>query len=241
MKKRIRLIIALVIIALFTGVALNACAQSEPEVDIDAQRTSFAQTADAQATMTMEAMPTATETPLPSPTFTATPVPTNTPDVTPTDTNGAVDQPGGGTDSAVVIIQEPPDNTQIRPGEVFSVTWTFENTGTSTWTTGYYIEFASGEQMGASDPVFMWLSVPPQRSLPVSVNLTAPQSEGTKRSNWKLFNANNVAFYDFHIIIDVSAAAPGQPTPTAGVTNTPEVTSTPGVTPTPEVTSTPTE
>lgn len=196
-------IVSLILIMLL-GFILSACRSAEPELDIDAQKTGFALTADAQATMTAAAQPTATETPVPTPTFTPLPPATNTPVVTPTETNGEVQPPSGGTDRAQVIAQVPDDNTSFQPGEAFTVTWTLENQGTTTWTVNYYIEFAFGDSMGAEDKVFMWLPVPPNTSLPLTVNFTAPETPGSKVSNWKLFNANGEAFYDFSVTIVVN-------------------------------------
>lgn len=214
---------------------LNACARSEPAVDVEAQRTSFAETANAQATMTAEAEPTATDTPEPTQTPTPTPDITDTPVMTPTESNGEAPPPGGGTDRGVVIIQDPPDNTRIRPGDPFTVTWTIENTGTSTWSVNYYALFHAGEQMGAPDKVFVWLPVPPGTSLPISVNFIAPESEGSVTSNWKLVNADDIAFYDFSVTIEVSAAGEPQPaTPTEIPEETPD--ERPTETPTPEPT-----
>lgn len=202
MKKKNYLLMIGLGFAMIMILMLGACGPSEPEVDVEAQRTGFAQTAEAQATMTAEAQPTATETPLPTATFTATPNVTNTPANTPTPRNDA----GGGTDRAVLIAQEPDDNSAITPGEAFTVTWTFENSGSSTWNTNYYIQFISGEQMGAPEKVFFWLPVPPGTSLPLTVNFTAPTSAGSVTSSWKVVNANDAAFYDFSVTLDVSAS-----------------------------------
>ena len=186
------------------GLILSACGTAEPEFDIDAQKTGFAQTAEVQATLTSAAQPTATETLVPSPTFTPEPTATNTPIITPTDTDDGDTPPAGGVDHAQVIAQEPADNTSVQPGAAFTVTWTLENKGTTTWTVNYYIEHAFGESLGAEDKVFFWLPVPPETSLPLTVNLVAPETPGSKVSNWKLFNANGDAFYDFSITITVS-------------------------------------
>jgi len=141
---------------------------------------------------------------VPSPTFTPEPTATNTPIITPTDTDEGDTPPAGGVDRAQVIAQEPADNTSVQPGAAFTVTWTLENKGTTTWTVNYYIEHAFGESLGAEDKIFFWLPVPPETSLPLTVNLVAPETPGSKVSNWKLFNANGDAFYDFSITITVS-------------------------------------
>ena len=185
------------------SITLSACQPAEPELDIDAQRTAFAQTAAAQSTQTAAAQPTPTETPEPSPTFTPTEVPTSTPILSPTPAEPDDQPPGGGTNRAQLIDQEPENNLTASPGQEFTVTWTLENRGTSTWSTSYYIEYAFGDQMSVEEKVFLWIDVPPERSLPISVNFIAPESPGNKVSNWKLFDADGIAFYDFNFIVNV--------------------------------------
>lgn len=194
--------ISLISIVLF-GFILSACRSAEPEFDIDAQKTGFAQTADVQASLTSAARPTATETPVPLPTYTPTKAVTNTPVNTPTKGNETTAPPAGGVNRAQVIGQTPDDNTTFKPGEAFTVTWTVENRGTTTWSVNYYVEFAFGEQMGAQDKVFIWLPVPPETNLPISVNFVAPETPGTKVTNWKLFDQNGTAFYDLSVTIIV--------------------------------------
>lgn len=224
MKYKTRKVTIILSVIILTGLILSACKSAEPTVDIDAQRTGFAQTANVQATMTAEALPTATETPQPTPTFTATPEVTNTPVETATEASQATSAPITGADAAAWLANDPPDNTDIQPGADFTVTWTLENIGSSTWTMDYYIEFSSGEQMGAAEKVYLPYPVPPNTNVQISVDFTAPESVGTVQSNWSLVNANNFAFYEFYVIIDVVEGAEGEPdTPT----ETPEPTATP--------------
>jgi len=205
---------SLLIFIALSSLILTACNSGEPEIDIDAQRTGFAQTADVQATMTAQAQPTATNTPEPSPTpsFTDTPEVTETPEGTETSEETTTETPeatatqqaSSGTDSAAWIAQDPPDNTEFTPGEEFTITWSLENTGSSTWGTNYYIQFASGEEMGATDEkVYLPYPVPPGTSVQISVDLVAPGSTGEKQSNWRLYNNSDNSFYEFYIIIDV--------------------------------------
>jgi hypothetical protein len=193
----------LLIAIILLGITLSACSASEPELDIDAQKTGFAQTANVQASQTVEARPTLTETPIPSPTLTPTVTSTSTPILTPTESNGEEQPPGTGTDTAAWLANDPPDNTEFAPGDAFTVTWTIENIGSSTWTTSYYIQFATGEQMGAIEKIFLPYPVPPNRNVQISVDFVAPESTGAKRSDWKLVNDNDTAFFDFFIVIDV--------------------------------------
>jgi hypothetical protein len=207
MKKIFRRTNVLLIAAILLGTTLSACGPSEPELDVDAQKTGFAQTAAIQSTQTVEARPTATETLVPTstftPTVTSTGAGTGTPMLTPTGSNVTQQPPTSGSDAAAWLANDPPDNTEFAPGDEFTVTWTIENIGTSTWTTGFYIQFSTGEQMGADEKIFLPYPVPPNRNVQISVDFVAPESTGTKRSDWKLVNANDVAFYDFYIEIDV--------------------------------------
>jgi len=204
MNNNIRKYIILLALIILLGLTLSACRSTEPEFDINAQKTGFAQTADVQATLTSAAQPTATETPTPLPTATPTLEPSNTPAHTPTEETDEDAPPSNGNDQAQLIAQEPGDNASFQPGAAFTVTCTFENTGTSTWTVNYYIEHAFGEQLGAQDKVYFWLPVPPGTSLPLTVDLVAPEAPGSKVSNWKVFNADGEAFYDFSITITVA-------------------------------------
>jgi len=214
--------IILIIIVLASGI-ISACGPKEPAVDIDAQKTGFAQTANVQATMTAEAQPTATETLEPTATFTATPEYTPTLAVTATKSAPTTSNPSSGGDAAQWLANDPPDNTIFKPGEEFTVTWTLENTGTPTWTTNYYIKFYSGEQMDAEDKVFLPYPVPPGTNVQVSVDFVATESEGSKRSDWILKNANDETFYSFYIVIEVSESnqAPASPTNTPTATTAP--------------------
>jgi hypothetical protein len=204
------------IIIAISALLFSACQTSEPTQDIDAQRTGFAQTADVQMTMTAEAQPTSTSTIEPTPTLepTATVESTETPEdgLTPTElTTATRPSSSGGEDSGAWLSNDPPDNTVFAPGEEFTVTWTLENTGTSTWNNSYYIEFATDEQMDAEDKYFIPIDVPPNTSVQISADFIAPESEGTKQSTWNLVNDNDVAFYQFYVIIEVSETGAEEP------------------------------
>lgn len=207
--------LSLWIIIAISALVFSACQTSEPTQDIDAQKTGFAQTADVQMTMTAEAQPTSTPTtaPTPTPEATATVESTETPEgeETPTEINTATQISSSGKDAAAWLSNDPPDNTVFAPGEEFTVTWTLENTGTSTWNNNYYIEFYADEQMGAEDKYYIPIDVPPNTSVQISADFVAPAEEGTFRSSWYLVNNNDVAFYPFYVIIEVSESGAEEP------------------------------
>ncbi|MEA3328027.1 MAG: NBR1-Ig-like domain-containing protein [Chloroflexota bacterium] len=234
--------LALVIMIAIFSTIISACGQSEPKIDVDAQRTGFAQTANVQATMTAEAQPTATQTLAPAATLTPTPEFTPSSDVTTTSTEEETPAATAtldivdGIDKARWLANVPADKTDFNPGETFTATWTLENIGTTTWTTNYYIQFGSGVQMAPDEKVFLPYPVPPNKNVQISVNFTAPDETGEKQSSWTLFNDEENAFYDFYIIIDV--VEPGvTEAPTETTTEIPSETLT--VTPTATVTPTP--
>ena len=116
-----------------------------------------------------------------------TPLPTFTP--LPTATEIPCDRAAFVTDVTV------PDGADYSPGDVFTKTWRLKNTGSCTWTSGYDLVFDHGDQMGA--PAAAQLTsgtVGPNQTLDVSVQLTAPGSEGGYKGYFKLRNPQGVIF-----------------------------------------------
>lgn len=91
------------------------------------------------------------------------------------------------------ISETIPDNTVQSSGTTFTKSWTLQNDGTCTWTSGYALVFDSGESMGGST-VNLTSDVAPGGSVTVSVTLTAPANAGTYQGNWMLADANGVKF-----------------------------------------------
>ncbi len=133
-----------------------------------------------------EPTPTPTQEPAveePSP----TPKPTFTP--LPTATEIPCDRATFVTDVTV------PDGADYSPGDVFTKTWRLKNTGSCTWISGYDLVFDHGDQMGAPAAVQLTSgTVGPNQTLDVSVQLTAPGSEGGYKGYFKLRNPQGVVF-----------------------------------------------
>ena len=124
-----------------------------------------------------------TDTPEPShtPTATNSPTPSNTP--IPCNLARFI------TDITV------PDGTEFEPGETFTKTWRLKNVGSCAWTSGYDIVFSGGDSMGAPGSVPVTAgTVQPGNNVDVSVELTAPDDEGTYRGNWQLRDPSDVIF-----------------------------------------------
>ena len=170
----------------------------------DLQGTAAAQTISAQLTLAFATTPTspvlpATDTPLP-PTL---PPPTATQPPPPTATQGCTDN------STFVADVTIPDNTNKAAGANFDKTWRLRNTGTCTWTSEYDIVFVDGNIMGGPASQPLPGAVAPGATVDITVDQTAPASNGTHRGNWRLRNNRDVLFgVTFYVQIIVG------PTPT---------------------------
>ena len=112
-----------------------------------------------------------------------------------------------------------PDGTVFAPGQTFTKTWKLRNTGKCAWTTDYTLVFSTGDQMGGVSPINIPSSVAPGQTIDLSVNLTAPASNGNYRGYWLLKNAAGRVFgigtlgnKPFWLAIGVSGTLP----PTSG-------------------------
>lgn len=170
--------------------------------------TAAAQTVAAQQTLDAEDSPTATDTSAPSPSD--TPEPSNTPE--PSDTPEPSATPTEEEDcDAIDFVADVtiPDGTDFAAGDTFTKTWRLLNAGTCTWTTSYALVFDSGNAMGGPASQALSGTVAPGDNVDISVDLTAPATDGTYRGNWKLRNADGVIFGlpgPFYVEIDVVGA-----------------------------------
>lgn len=187
-------------VVLSIGILLAACAPATPAAptpDINAIRTSAANTVVAEFTLTAASF---TSTPLP-PTETFTPEP---PAETATATNTVVvdltqialgtpaplcDSLSFGADVDVTI----PDGMHMTPGQDFVKTWKIKNDGICTWGAGYGLIYSFGEKM-AGQPVPLGVVVEIGQEVQVSVNLKAPDKIGEYLSAWQMVNAKGIPF-----------------------------------------------
>lgn len=233
----------------FLVLALAACnfrSQAEPtqtQTDPGAVMTAAAQTADARMTEMLSVTATpepATPTPEAG---TPTPSPTATSASTaqilqPTATTAAGTTPGGDTgvqasgDRAEFVADVTvPDGENFNPNESFVKTWRLQNAGTTTWTTAFSLIFTSGAPMGSTTSVNLPQEVPPNSTVDISVNLTAPSDSGNYRGYWNLQNANGQTFgvgptAQEAIWVDINVVGEGTSVPAA--TSQPGATAGPG-------------
>ena len=169
---RYKIFILLINLA-FVISACGTSSQTQSEI-----ATSVAQTVQAQNLLTeATALPTDT----PAPPLGTTPLPEST--LTNTPTTGASNP--GCVASAVLVAEDPPDNTIFQPGEYFYKTWTFRNTGTCIWNTSYNLVFWNGDLMGGLTSYALPEEVAPEGTVNISIYLQAPAIEGTAAGYWR--------------------------------------------------------
>ena len=174
--------------------ALTSVAQTLQVIEI--QSTAIADTV-LQLTRDAEAAP-KTPTDIPA---TITPVPdaANTP--LPTITSGAAQPAAGGSNSALgsgdqaeFVTETIPDGTKFAPGATFTKSWQLVNKGSTTWSTSYALVFSSGDQLADKTIVNLPYAVAPNQVVEVAVEMKAPSTNGTYKSNWLMRNANGQDF-----------------------------------------------
>ena len=125
--------------------------------------------------------PAATNTAVVFPTFTSPPPVTFTPIASAT---SVCDQAQFIKDVTV------PDGTIYEPGATFTKTWRLQNAGTCTWS-GYNLVFDSGDAMNGTSPIVIG-TVSPGQEVELTVNLTAPATDGSYRGYWRIRNTAGV-------------------------------------------------
>jgi hypothetical protein len=136
------------------------------------------------------------------------------------------------------------DGTVLAPGESFTKTWRFQNTGTCAWNEYYQLTFVSGTAMDG-ETTGIDQDVEMGSTGDISVSLEAPDSDGTYTGYWRLADENGNAFgQSVYVMVVVSSDASTvtlTPTSTTEETATLEPTTTSVPTSTAVPTSIPTE
>jgi hypothetical protein len=83
-----------------------------------------------------------------------------------------------------------PDGTTFTPGTIFTKTWRIRNAGTCTWS-GYSLVFDSGDAMSGTSPIAIG-TVGSGQEVELTVNLTAPATNGSYRGYWRVRNPSGV-------------------------------------------------
>lgn len=187
--------------------ALSACGPRVSTPSPDQMQTYVAETIAAQLTRTEIARPSETPTPTLAPTPTVAPVTATMAVPTaavglPTSTvagqaTATLPPAQTGVDAGVWTFSTPADGANIQAGGKFTVVVTLMNTGTTTWNTSYYIMHTDGSAMGAATKINMPYDVPPNMSVQITIEFTAPTEIGKVKSDWMIVNPTDVGFAVF--------------------------------------------
>ena len=162
---------------LFVGLACNMLRRRpstpDPFATLNVLYTAAAQTQQASGTTAATATPAGTAT-NPFPTFAV---------VTPNHTAAPVILCNA---AAFVEDVSIADGTIIGAGDGFTKTWRVRNVGSCAWSTSYSLVFVSGDRLDAPSSVRMPGSVAPGQYIDLSVDMNAPDSNGSYQGYWKL-------------------------------------------------------
>lgn len=115
-----------------------------------------------------------------------------------------------------------PDNTRFEKAEQFTKTWRMRNSGSVDWPADTVLLFSSGTQMTDVDEVEVGI-VAVGEDVDISVDMTAPDEDGTFKGTWQLStDGNEISNGSMYVVIlvgepPVATPAPA-PAPVAGVT-----------------------
>lgn len=138
-----------------------------------------------------EAQP-SVETPEPVPTETIPP--TLEPTAGPTLTPAAIGGPTASCLKANLLSETIPDNTILKPGEIFTKTWTVKNSGTCTWDQTYKLVFWGGDLMGGAYVYNFPTVAIPDQVVEIPIVLYAPEQPGTYKGYWRIQSPNGIDF-----------------------------------------------
>jgi hypothetical protein len=177
----VRNLAALVAVILF----LSACSGAATP-DAAAIATSAVQTVEAR--YTQEAVQIVVdETPAPTLANTPTLTPKASPLPAATSTRQPVDSNGRPCYAAVFLADVTiPDGMIVAPGSAFTKTWRIKNIGNCVWDQTYSLVLDSGDAMGTVVSVPLTTAVHPDQSVDLTVDLTAPDTNGEYTGYWRI-------------------------------------------------------
>jgi hypothetical protein len=169
-------------ISLLLGACSGGGTPAAPTPDANAIATSAVQTVEARYTEQAMAAPTIASTPEP-----VSELPTSTPEPA-TPAPQAQPQTGGpaclyATFVADVTVQ---DGMVMAPGATFTKTWRIKNIGSCPWDSGYKLVFESGDAMTTTTSAALPKTVYPDETVDISVNMTAPTTDGVYTGKWRI-------------------------------------------------------
>lgn len=187
MKTRIISILLIgVLITLLFSCGSNTEKQVDPE-DVNMARTEAVATFASSLTETLVAVPTVSPTLVINPTF--------TPEEG-TATLESTSTPNPCYNLFYIADVTIPDNTQMKPGEIFTKTWLVQNTGGCAWRSGFTFQHVGGEAM-RGNTVTLMEAIQTGSKREISVQLVVPSDQtGLIQSAWRMADENGNFFGD---------------------------------------------
>jgi hypothetical protein len=176
-----------------TATGQPALTETAVNLTVEALTTQIVQTDQARQTLSAPSpapTPTLISSPKPSPTAVTLPLPSPTPLLP-----AATQTPTGPCNQAEFISETIPDGSQFFPGSVFTKTWLLRNSGSCSWTASYLLEYVSGNvsTIKTTQP-FTTVNILPGQTVQISAEITAPESPGSYRADFKLKDASGETF-----------------------------------------------
>ncbi len=110
-----------------------------------------------------------------------------------------------------------PDNTRFEKGEQFTKTWRLRNSGAEPWPETTRLVFTGGAELAAVQDVEVG-AVEPGATVDISVDMTAPQEDGSYKSNWALqAEGKTIPGGEIYVLIQVGEPAVNVPVAPAPV------------------------
>ncbi len=91
---------------------------------------------------------------------------------------------------ASLIYETYPAGTVISPGISFDKSWTLSNTGTTTWSSSFQLQYVNGSLSKSHPNIPVLGNVAPGQSYSFSVPMQAPGATGLFQEEWKLVNGS---------------------------------------------------
>ena len=209
---KIRLIVGLSVL-MIGALFLSACGATPADItptltfNPDEIRTQAVGTFAADLTLTAFAAPSDTPAATLTPLATFTPLATSTGGIALGSTAPAATASCYGL--AFVSDVTIPDNTPVNAGQSFTKTWKVKNSGSCAWDAGFKFAFVSGNQMGGT-AYTLPSTVAAGAVTDISVAMTAPNTAGTVRGDWRMQNVSGQFFGDqvyVQVVVGGGAAA----------------------------------
>lgn len=116
---------------------------------------------------------------------------------------GVATQPAATSpDKMAYVSQSVADGASFSYGQSFSVVYTLQNIGTTTWDNTYLVRLFAGERMGSVDGSIEQ-TVKPGAQAKIKIDLTAPNALGEYTAVWVLTNSEGRNFGSFTLTIKV--------------------------------------